>query len=856
MTEQYRSRTERRKMKKNPKKTKRKKGMVKRIFTALLLIFLIFFIAGTVTVFAMLRGTPELNPELLKDPVSSNIYDKDDEEIATVSGEENREFASIQDTPELVQNATLAIEDVRFREHFGLDIRRIGGAVLANFREGFGSEGASTITQQVIKRSFLTPEKTLKRKVQEAYLAVKLEQNYSKDQILEMYLNKIYYGKGAYGIKTAAETYFQKELDELTLSEAALLAGLPQRPNYYDPTKNPEAAEKRRNTVIAAMVKYGFINEAQAEEAKEIKVADMLNPKEKEPRKYEAFIDQVIREIEEVEGLSERDIYESGLKIYTTLDVSAQENTEKTLKDDAMFPDDKFQAGVVLVDTETGEVRAIGGGRNKKKGNFNYAIQSKRQPGSAIKPILDYGPAIEHLKWSTGKIIKDEKLVINGHEIRNWDRSHRGQVSMRKALEQSYNVPAVNTFLEVGADKAKEFAANLGIEPKEELEPAYAIGGFKHGISPLQLAGAYAAFGNEGIYHKPHTVRKIVFPDGREIDNTPEPVAAMSDYTAYMITDMLKDVVRKGTGTRARVPNLPMAGKTGTTNPPPNITHGTTDGWFAGYTTRYAAAVWTGYDKTTQEQYVKEGSTIAQRIFKDVMSHASEGIDTPDFKKPDSVIEVALEAGTEKKPSPFTPKDKIVYELFVRGTGPSGISQTYNKLGAPTGLSASYNEESNSITLSWNHAKEGNVSFAISMSVDGGEATSLPSTGGLSISVPNVQAGSTYQFQVVAIDESTNQKSDPASASIKIPDPTDEEETPPENTEPEPPTNEEEQPSPPHNDNQEQENGNNNNNGENGEKTDQEKKKPGDQTNEENENTETNTKPEQPPTPPRKEEEE
>lgn len=777
MSEQYRSRTERKKaMRRKP--TKRKKSLLKRILTVLAIIFLVTFVAGTVTVFAMLRGTPELNPELLKDPVSSTLLDKNDEEFAKMSGAENREVVSMQEIPEVVKDATLAIEDVRFYDHFGLDIRRIFGAVLANVKEGYGSEGASTITQQVIKRSFLTPEKTMKRKVQEAYLAIQLERRYSKDQILEMYLNKIYYGKGAYGIKTAAETYFQKELDELTVSEAALLAGLPQRPHYLDPTKNPEAAQKRRDTVINAMLKYGFINESEAEEAKAIKVEDMLNVKEKEEMKYASFIDQVFEEVEQIEGLSARDIYESGLTIYTTIDIKAQEYVEEILDNDSYFPDSQFQAGIALVDTETGAVRALGGGREsamdedeKVERGFNYATNAKRQPGSAIKPILAYGPVIEHLKWSTAKLIKDEKLVINGKEIRNWDRSHRGLVSMRDALEWSYNVPAVNAFLEVGADQAKEFAKGLGI-PLEEVTPSYAIGGFRHGISPLQLAGAYAAFGNEGIYNKPHLVRKIVFPDGREMNTTPEPVAAMSDYTAYMVTDMLKTVVQSGTGTHGRVSSLPMAGKTGTTNLPENVRgNGTSDGWFAGYTTRYTAAVWTGYKKTTQETYIKNhiGSKVAQRIVKDVLSYVSQGIETPDFKKPSSVVEVPIEVGTEKKPSAFTPKDKIRYELFVRGTEPTEVSDEYDELEPPTGLTAQYDESSQSIYLSWNHANAEDVIFEISMSVDGGNAQSLSPTGELSLTIPNVIPGSTYQFEVVAVSEETGVRSNPASTSIEIP---------------------------------------------------------------------------------------
>lgn len=321
------------------------------------------------------------------------------------------------------------------------------------------------------------------------------------------------------------------------------------------------------------------------------------------------------------------------------------------------YPDDQFRAGVVLLDTQTGAVRAIGGNRNSDQEvqrGFNYATQTKRQPGSTIKPILDYGPGIEHFKWSTYKQFIDEPLTIHGKEIKNWDGQYRGSISMRKALQWSYNIPAVKAFLEVGEDRAKEFAEKLGI-PLDQIYPSYAIGGFNKGVSPLQLAGAYAAFGNEGVYHKPFTVRKVVYPNGKEIDLSSKPVKAMSDYTAYMMTDMLKTVVKEGTGRLANIPGLPLAGKTGTTNLPENIRgDGTSDAWFVGYTTRYAAAVWTGYDQTTQETYVtNEKAKISRLIFKEIMSHVSEKIETPDFEKPDSVVERVVGGRTE---------------LFVRGT--------------------------------------------------------------------------------------------------------------------------------------------------------------------------------------------
>ncbi|TLS37925.1 transglycosylase domain-containing protein [Pseudalkalibacillus caeni] len=651
------------------------KKMFLRTLIALILIGTLTLGVGGYTGMAYINEAPELNPELLKYPQSSTIYDMNNKKITDVAGKEYRKIAPIDKIPEGVQNAFIAVEDVRFWEHEGIDIKRIGGAVLANVTDGFGAEGASTITQQLVKKSFLTPEKSIKRKVQEAYLAIKMENEYSKKEILEMYLNKIYFGEGAYGVATAAEVYFGKSVEELNVSEAALLAGLPQRPSGYNPFNHPELAKERRDTVISLMAKHGFITQKEKEEAQSIPVKDLLHPKKRNVT-YDGFIEQVVDELEE-KGISESDLYSSGLKIYTTLDPKAQQFTDKVLSTDEYisYPDKKFKAGIVLLDTQTGEIRAIGGNRNPadediKKG-FNYATQLKRQPGSTAKPILAYGPAIEKLKWSTYKQIKDEEIEANGKTFKNWDDKFHDEVSIRTALQWSYNIPAIKAFQEVGSKDAKNFAAKLGIN-LENAYPAHAIGGFKNGISPLQLAGAYAAFGNEGVYNEPHTVRKVVFADGKEKSFKPKSEQAMSDYTAYMITDMLKTVVNEGTGKMANISGLPLAGKTGTTGLPENIhDEGDSDAWFSGYTTRYTAAVWTGYDKTTKDSYIKkEDDDIAKLIFKHVVSEVSKGKETPDFKKPSSVVELKIDEESGLEANKNTPEDKITTELFVKGTEP------------------------------------------------------------------------------------------------------------------------------------------------------------------------------------------
>ncbi len=648
MGEKYPSREQYKQQNKRKEQTFKKRAV--RVIMAIL-ICIVFLIGGlSITAIAYVIEAPPLSPEKLIAPQSSTIYDMNDEVLFDIAGEEYRKVVPLEEVPKEVQNAFLAIEDARFWEHRGLDFKRIAGAIVKNTQEGFGSEGASTITQQLVKLSFLTPEKTIKRKVQEAYLSLKLERKYSKEEILELYLNKVYFGEGAYGLATAAEVYFGKSVNDLTMNEAAILAGLPQRPSGYNPFSEPERAESRKNTVLTLMEQRGYITKQEMQEAKLLSVDGLLKKQQKET-KYRSFTDHVIEELKE-KGIDEQAIYTQGLKIYTTMDPEAQEFTNKVLStnDYLRYPDDKFKAGVALLDTKTGEIRALGGRRHTDEEEiergFNYATQLKRQPGSTIKPIMAYAPAIEKLHWTPNQVIKDEQLVLNGKAFRNWNNRYHGSVTMRTALQWSYNIPAIKTMQAVGPEEAKAFAGKLGIE-LDEVYPAYAIGGFKDGISPLQLAGAFAAFGNDGMYSKPHAVRKIIYSDGREQQLQPKAVRAMKTKTAYLITDMLKDVVTQGTGTMANISGLPLAGKTGTNQLPDEIRgSGAADAWFVGYTTSYTAAVWTGYGVTTQKTYIKSQDThLAKQLFKHIMTHISKGKETADFKRP-------LITGTELETRP------------------------------------------------------------------------------------------------------------------------------------------------------------------------------------------------------------
>ncbi|QGQ46655.1 transglycosylase domain-containing protein [Metabacillus sediminilitoris] len=788
MSEQYTSREERKKQQaqksannKKPKKKKLNKSapLWKKILLTLLAIGIVGMVAGGITFAAIVAGAPPLDDKKLKDSFSSKVYDINGEEI-TEFGQVKRTYTPYEDIPKVLEDAVLATEDARFYEHSGVDFIRLGGALVANLQEGFGAEGGSTITQQVIKNSLLTTDKTITRKVQEVWLAFQLEQKYSKQEILEMYLNKIYFAGNIYGVAQAAESFYGKELGDLELHEAAMIAGMPQSPNNYNPRTSPEKAEKRRNIVLSLMAKHGFITEAEANEAKKVPVqSTVVEPTEK-ANPYHAFVGEVIEEIKEKTDI---DAGSAGLEIYTTLDPEAQDTVENVLNGDEIeFPDEELQAGIALVDTKTGEIRALGGGRNQPVGGYNYATDTKRQPGSVIKPVLDYGPAIEHLKWSTYKQITDAPYSYSdGTPINNWDRSYKGEMSIRNALADSRNIPAVKAIQEVGLEKAQKFAQGLGI-PLDEIYESYAIGGFNDGVSPLQMAGAFSAFGNNGIFIEPHTVKKIVLSDGTEISLAPEPEAAMSDYTAFMITDMMKSVVEYGTGKSVNSPPINIAGKTGTTNFTPedkakyNVPSGAAkDAWFVGYNPNYTAAVWTGYNisKDSDKVYLDSSDQrLARAIFKEVFTTVAEG-DTSDFEQPDSVVKRAVEIGSSEAvlASDYTPSSKIRYEYFVKGEEPKKVSKKYEKPEKPkkpSNLNINYDQVSNTITVNWSHDQD--VTFEVSQSTDEGPYNVVANSKNTSYQVGNVIPGAIYTFQVVAVS-AENTRSDAAATKIQVPEP-------------------------------------------------------------------------------------
>ncbi|WP_449353917.1 PBP1A family penicillin-binding protein [Virgibacillus natechei] len=764
MANNSQSRTARRKQ----KKAKKKPLWKKIIFTVLIIILAIGIGVGGLFTY-WVATAPDLDASELDIPFSSTIYDQEGNEFADL-GAEQRSRVEYEDLPPKLIDAITATEDVRFFEHSGIDIRRIGGAIIANITQGFGSEGASTITQQVVEQSFLSSDKKLSIKVQEQWLALQLEREYSKEEIMEMYVNKIFYGSGAYGVGKAAETYFGKtDLNDLTLPESAILAGLPQRPTAYNPYENPDLTKERMDTVLTLMVRHDKISQEEADEAREVDIESLLTETRPDATPYEAFLQQVRDEVsEKIDGV---DIYTDGLKVHTTLDPSIQDHVEFLLTDSEENPipyyDDEMQAGMAVLDTNNGAIRAIGGSRNNQGiDGLNYATDLKRQAGSSIKPIVPYGPAIENNQMSTYHQLNDDAPyeVQGSNPIRNATRSYAGWVTARQALSESLNVPAVKLLEEIGYGETQEFAEGLGLEfADDSLGLRDAIGGSGTTVNPLQMAGAYRAFANEGIYNEPYAVTSVEFPDGRTVDLQPEPEAAMSDHTAYMITDMLKTAITEGTGTNANIPGMPVAGKTGTTNR--DGVEGAADSWFNGYTTNYTISAWTGY--TNYEQGL-EDTQIPHALFKNTMEKISSDIDTADFTKPDSVVEVDVEAGSNPAalPSDYTPSSNIITELFVRGNEPTSTSERFDQLDPVSGLNAAYDEDSNSITVEWDYDSDTDISFEVSTSENGGQMQGLSSTEDTSLEISDVETGSEYEIQVIAVEGDSTSEANSTTVSV------------------------------------------------------------------------------------------
>ncbi|WP_408009519.1 transglycosylase domain-containing protein [Pseudalkalibacillus sp. A8] len=566
---------------------------------------------------------------------ASSLVDEDGETITKLYAE-NRELVKIEDVPKHVQEAFIAVEDRRFYDHPGIDFQAISRALYKDVLSGSKVEGGSTITQQLAKNIFLSHEKTLLRKTKEATIAINLERKYTKKKILEMYLNQIYFGHGAYGIQAASKLFFNKDVSELTLEEGAMLAGLPKAPNGYSPIANPERSKERRDTVLSLMQRLDYITAEEAVRAQGKTIALDVSRLEKEPA-YLTYIDMVLKEVKEKYALSTMEVLKGGYKIVVPMSPEAQQSSYKAMQNDQYFRGSDMkespQGAFVLMDSHTGGVMAVQGGRDYVAQGFNR-VNAKRQPGSTFKPLAVYGPAMETNDWEPYSLLKDERLKYNGYEPENYNDEYLGKVSMYKAIEDSLNAPAVWLLNEMGLSKSLKFIRELGMDV-EERKLGIALGGLDEGVTPLQITRGFSAFANHGEMVEPFFVKEIYDRDGKLIGKADvEKKKVFSKQNAWFMTKMLEAVIKEGTGKRGHV-NTALAGKTGTTTFE-EVEGGNKDLWFAGYTPDAVGAVWIGYDRTTKDRYMTGNSSDATLMFKNIINEIPEQKNLA-FQKPKGV---------------------------------------------------------------------------------------------------------------------------------------------------------------------------------------------------------------------------
>jgi penicillin-binding protein 2A len=632
------------------------------------------------------------------------ITDREGRQITKLYvAEGNRDYVEFKDTPERVRQAFIATEDRRFYEHRGVDFWSIGRALVKDILAGDFVEGGSTITQQLAKNLFLSADKTLFRKATEASIALALENHRTKDQILELYLNRIYFGKGQYGVKTAAKFYFNKDLKDLELWEVATLAGIPKAPNVYNPLADPEKSKQRRAVVLDLMAEAGFVTPEEAEKAKKVDYDPKKAQTQNAGTRYPTYTDYVMDEAVRVTGLDEDRIMRGGYTIVTAIDVVAQEAMEKAFADDGLFEKSEdgttAQGAMVILDQHTGEITAMVGGRDYAAKGWNR-VTKPRQPGSSFKPIVSYGPALETGKWFPWSTLRDDKICYDNGKYCPEDSNRTkyiGPVSMKQAVKESRNQPAVWLLNEIGVKAGIEFAGRLGIQlSPEDRNLAIALGGLTSGVTPLEMARAYAAFANGGFLPEPHAILEIRDDAGKTVYKykEKEPERVMKAETSYYMTQLLLEVVKQGgTGTRAAIQGRQVAGKTGTAQLgiPGVKTSGNRDVWFVGYTPEYTAAVWMGYDRTDEKHYLQKGSGQAAALFAAVMSQALKNKEKRSFPKPEGIDKKEELAAVTGLKAEYVPDDvlvklgwqpssaeNIVYRVYRKA---EGLEDTFTLLG-------------------------------------------------------------------------------------------------------------------------------------------------------------------------------
>lgn len=697
---------------------RRKKGSKRKWWKKLLSLFLVLCSIGVFAVFAffiyIVASCGEFDPNALANQDQTIIYDSQNNIISKL-GIEKRESITYDKLPEVLVDAIIATEDSRYFEHNGVDGARFLKASVGQLLGNSSAGGASTLTMQVVKNNLTSTEQTIVRKFKDVYLAVFfMEKKYTKEEILEFYVNDSLLGGNVYGVEEASKYYFGKSVSELSLPEAAIIAGLFQSPNGYNPYYYPEKTARRMQTVLKLMVKHGYITQEEADIASSIDVSSLLAGKA-EGNSYQGFIDTVVAEVINKTG---NDPALVSMEIHTTMDASIQNGINQVLAGEGYtWKDDKVQAGVTIVDVKTGAITAIGTGRNRTgERQWNYATQSYRQPGSTAKPIFAYAPGFEFDNFSTYQLFTDEAWhYTDGTDIGNWDSGYKGLMTLRDALSISRNIPALKAFQtvqkDVGNKKIVEFVEGLGIKLKDNVAyESYSIGGMATGVTTVQMAAAYAAFANGGYYTEPYTVKSITYRQtGETTDFEVKRTLAMKDSTAYLITNVLEYAAHYGFSGGTGSYRGTVAAKTGTSNYDEATMRAkglpasaVNDLWTVAYTPQHSIALWYGYDEISNKYYNTLG-TPKDNLMAAIMKHIP--VTTEAFVQPSSVVSAQVEVGSwpAQKPCEYTPESLIKTEYFISGTEPTDTSARFAKLGDVTNLKAT--NTSGGVKLTWEHKK-------------------------------------------------------------------------------------------------------------------------------------------------------
>lgn len=719
--------TSKKRTNKNTEKRKRnekeKKGIGKKILTIFLGLAIFFVLLIAIFMIYIVISTGNFDPNALVNQDQTVMYDKDGEVFATL-GAQKRESVTYDELPQVLIDAIVATEDSRYYQHNGVDMARF---LKASIQQLLGQDcgGASTLTMQVVKNNLTDTSRSIIRKFKDVYLSVFfMEKKYTKEEILEFYVNDSCLGGNIYGVEEASKYYFGKTVSELSLPEAALIAGMYQAPNRYNPYKDPEAAAKRRSTVLSLMVRHGYITEEEEAMANAVDITSMLVGVGEESD-YQGYIDTVIEEIENKTGYNPAQV---PMKIYTALDRDIQDGINKVLSGEAhSWADDYVQAGIAVTNVNDGTIVAIGAGRNREgERTFNYATQAYRQPGSTAKPLFDYGPGFEYNNFSTYTLFNDEKWTYtNGPEVGNWDGAYEGLITLRRALSYSRNVPALKAFQQVDKKNIVNFVNGLGLNiaysTKDEnykkydngadnlINEAYSIGGMSYGVTPLEMAEAYACFANGGYHIESHAVIKIEYRNGGKVEEfTESKEKVMSDSTAYLMNNVLQYAVEAGFNGGARVYGSTVAAKTGTSNLPDSIIEkyglpggAVNDLWTVAYTPEYSIALWYGYEEVTSEHYLSGASAPKDAVMQSIMKYIPKT--TKKWEMPSSVVAVTVEKETwpAELPSEYTPDNMKMTEYFKKGTQPTEVSKRYDKLDPITNLQSSKTSSGYKLTWNW-----------------------------------------------------------------------------------------------------------------------------------------------------------